>query len=519
MGFIDELEKMLAADYQFTYTENGAKVYSTTGSALLDMNYAVSSLRAVSIGDVITRFARVYLEDAELAVKWMFYAGDVRGGMGERRLFKACLWYLSQVDPDATKRLLPLVAQYTRWDNLFVLLGGRLDAEVCALIKEQLESDEVAMRDGKPVSLLAKWLPSVQTVRMDGKKALSSILTGLSLKKSEYRKRLSALRAYMHVTERLMSDGNWNKLDYSAVPSKANLIYAEAFYKHDSARRGRYLTKLERGETKINAQALYPYEILHRYSGLSRGGIYSFDSFLVPAEKDTTIESLWHALPDYVNGDSSTICVTDGSASMTCTLARTNVCALEIAMSLAIYFSERAKGPFKDKFITFSDNPQLVDLSGADSLFEKIRVASGYSEVSSTNIEAVFDLILAAAAASGSADDVPDNVLILSDMEFNDCVCDNAHDDVRDDSPLFDVIAARYAAAGVKMPRLIFWNICSRSIGVPLRVNEKGLAFVSGFSPSVCELVLSSEFDPFKCLTRVLNGKRYLPVERAFKGE
>lgn len=520
MRFIDELQKMIESDYQYAYTENGAKVYSTTGNALLDINYAVSSLRSRSLGEVISRFARAYAQEGELAVKWLFYAGDVRNGMGERRLFKAGLWYLSQVNPQAVKRLLPLIAEYTRWDSLFALLGGELNADVCELIKSRLLADEAAMKEGKPVSLLAKWLPSVQTSTEEGRRVLTLLLQSLGLKKSEYRKRLSALRSYMKVTERLMSDGAWDKIDYSAVPSKANLRYGNAFYMHDEKRRRKYLKKLDEGEEKINAGVLYPYEVLHGYMNAREyRSIASLEYFPKGVKKDTLYENLWRSLPDYVKGDQSTVCVSDGSGSMLTTVGRTCVTALEVALSLAMYFSERAKGEFKDKFITFSEKPQFVDLSKAESFMEKAFVAYGYNEVADTNIEAVFDLILAAAKACGNPNEVPDNVLILSDMEFNDCACDDSRRRVEEDSPLFDVIAAKYADAGIKMPRLIFWNICGRTIGVPLRTNEKGLAFVSGFSPSACELVLSSELDPLKCLTNVLNGERYAAVGRAFNGD
>lgn len=519
MGFIDEIKKIIATDYQYVYTENGAKVYSSTGSALLDLNYAVSSLRSADAAEVVTRFAKAFAEDRELSVKWLFFAGDVRKGMGERRLFKCCLWYLSEIEPDMTRRLLPLIAEYTRWDNLFVLLYGALASDVCTLVKARLEADEESMKKGEPASLLAKWLPSVQTKNEDDKRALDVLLASLGLKKSEYRKRLSALRSYLKITERLMSDGDWDKIDYSAVPSKANLAYADAFFKHDEERRQAFLRALNSGEEKINAEVIYPYEIIHRYFSIgNRRSLLYGNSGFKKALKDATLENLWRSLPDYVNGGNGTLCVLDGSGSMFSWIGKSEVTAFEVALSVSLYFAERVTGEFKDKFITFSETPKAVDLSHCSCLLEKAIVACGYSEVADTNIEAVFDLILSAAVACKNKDDVPDNILILSDMEFNDCACDDKGNRVYDGAALFDVIADKYAAAGVKMPRLIFWNINSRTIGVPVRVNEKGLAFVSGFSPSVCKMVLSSELDPLKCLTDVLNGERYLPVERAFKG-
>lgn len=522
MGFMDELKQIIVSDYQYTYTENGAKVYSSTGNELLDLNYAVSSMRNMSADEIIAKFVKALMCDERLAIKWLFYAGDVRGGLGERRLFKICLWYLAETRPDTVRKLLPLVAEYTRCDNLFVLLDGALSDDVCRLIEKRLENDEKAMLDGKPASLLAKWLPSVQTVDEDKKKYLAIILKKLGLTKAEYRRKLSMFREYLKVTERLMSAGEWDEIDYSAVPSKAGLIYSDAFLRHDRERRYEYLDDLRSGKKKINSAVLFPYEVVHKYCGrnaLAEEIELGFTGVWHEGVVDEALEQTWKALPDYVGGNGSTLCVADGSGSMLCKVGRTNVSALEVANSLAIYFAERAGGQFKDKYITFSHNPQLVDMSKATSLAEKITIARSYDEVSDTNIEAVFDLILKTAVnCKVKAEDVPANVLILSDMEFNDCAADSSGRFVGENAPLFDVIAEKYRAAGVKMPRLIFWNLNGRTLGVPVRTNEKGLAFVSGFNPSACKMVLSGELDPLGCLLSVLNDKRYEKVDNALIG-
>lgn len=521
MGFMDELNQIIVSDYQYTYTENGAKVYSSTGNDLLDLNYAVSSMRNMSADEIICKFVKALMYDERLAIKWLFYAGDVRGGLGERRLFKICLWYLAETRPETVKKLLPLVAEYTRYDNLFVLLDGALSDDVCRLIEKRLDADEKAMLDGKPVSLLAKWLPSVQTVDGDKKKYLAIILKKLGLTKAEYRRKLSTLREYLKVTERLMSAGKWDEIVYSAVPSKAGLIYRDAFLKHDEERRRKYLDDLKSGKETINSTVLFPYEVVHKYYGRTAlaeelyFGLTNWNDGVI----DEALEQMWKALPDYVGGNGSTLCVADGSGSMLCKIGRTKISAIEVANSLAIYFAERAGGQFKNKFITFSHNPQLVDMSKATSLAEKITIARSYDEVSDTNVEAVFDLILKTAVNCKVKDeDVPANVLILSDMEFNDCVADSSGQAVGETAPLFDVIAGKYKAAGIKMPRLIFWNLNGRTLGVPVRTNEKGLAFVSGFSPAACRMVLCSELDPFQCLLSVLNDKRYEQVDNALIG-
>ena len=247
---------------------------------------------------------------------------------------------------------------------------------------------------------------------------------------------------------------------------------------------------------------------------------------------DVTLEELWKALPDYVNGAGNTICVADGSGSMKSTIGETTISCLEVANALAIYFSERSSGQFKDQYITFSENPQIVDFHNAKTLREKLLIARGYNEVADTNIEAVFDLILTTAVKKRMRqDELPTNILILSDMEFDDCAyIQDGVETYRDwwsgriiEKPrlvkptdkLFKVFEQRYAAHGYKLPRLVFWNICGRTGTIPVKENDLGVALVSGFSPAIAKMVLSNSTDPFECLLEQLNSPRYDAVDKA----
>lgn len=234
---------------------------------------------------------------------------------------------------------------------------------------------------------------------------------------------------------------------------------------------------------------------------------------------------MWKALPDYVKESGNTICVADGSGGMTSTVGGTNISCLDVANALAIYFAERSSGQFKDKYITFSEHPQLVNLSSGKSLRDKIGIARTHNEVANTNIEAVFDLILTTAIkAHMRQSELPANILILSDMEFDSCATTsnfgsaNRYRSHGIDKKLFSVIAKRYAEHGYKLPRLVFWNICSRTGTIPVKENDLGVALVSGFSPSIVKMVLSNSTDPFECLLEQLNSERYAPVEQAVKG-
>ncbi len=518
MSFIDKIKKTLMEEYNTSVTENGAVGYRTTGKQLLDLNFAVSSLRNKSDDQVVHAFAKAFFEDKLLAIKWLFFAGDVRGGMGERRLFRLGLLFLSQAEPALTRKLLPLVAEYTRWDNLLVLLDTELKEDVCALIKAQLEKDGAAMAAGSSVSLCAKWMPSINASSERNVAYAKMLVEYMGITQKEYRKLLSRLRTHIDIVEKRMSEKDWTGIDYEAVPSRANLIYNEAFLRNDEQRRREYLSKLEKGEVKINAATLFPHDIVHKYVGGSR---YA----LALKEKDGALEELWKSLPDYVEGASNTICVSDGSGSMTSRVGKTDVTCLSVAVALSIYFAERSEGQFKDQYITFSENPQLVDFSKCKTLRDKIGVAFSHDEVANTNVEAVFDLILDTAVRERMKQrELPENILILSDMEFDSCAVTNDCQRNRWGSiatrikpKLFQTIADKYAAHGYKLPRMIFWNICSRTNTIPVRENDLGVALVSGFSPAILKMVLRGELDPFKCLLEQINSERYDAVEKALK--
>lgn len=509
MSFIDKLKDTLNEEFNLSVTENGAIGYSTTGKELLDLNFAVSSLRNESEAEVEKRFLRAFYEDPLLAVKWLFFAGDVRGGLGERRLFRIGMHYLAVSHPEVALRLLPLIPEYTRWDNYLCLLETSLCDKIVDIFKKQIEEDIGNMKAGKSVSLLAKWLPSVNATSLSQRNYAKLIRTKMGLTPSQYRKTRAELRAYLKVVEGYMSGNRWGEIVYENVPSRANLIYRKAFLRHDEDRRTSYLESLEKGETKINAGVLFPHDIVHNYQNVERRLWHCLKRY------DAALEEMWKALPDYVCGDGTTICVADGSASMATYIGNTRVTALEVANALAIYFAERCSAQFKNKYITFSSKPILVDLKGK-SLRENLEIAFAHSEVANTNVEAVFDLLLTTALKyKMKQSDIPKNILILSDMEFDFCARSNSGSGI--EMKDFEIIKKRWKDAGYDLPRLVFWNIMSRTGTIPVKENKLGVALVSGFSPSIVRMVLSTELDPFKVLLDQLNTERYRPVEDALK--
>lgn len=501
MGFMTNMQQLNDDQLNRSITENGAIGYKTTGKALLDLNFSVSSLRNLPDDQVIEKFMTAFDEDPELTVKWLFFARDVRQGMGERRLFRICFKHLCEseiTDRDHYMKLISAIPMYGRFDDLFILLGTNLQYMMFDLIQLQLQEDCDAYNENKPISLLAKWMPSINSSSAESRKIALKFVKKLGfINARAYRKMLSKLREHIDVVERKMSANEWSEIDYEHVPSKANLLYANAFARNDAERRSEYLSKLEKGEVKINSSTAYPYEIFYKARTKS--------------VDNATLEGMWNALPNMIPDGSSTIVVADGSGSMYTSISgTTNAQAIDVSMGLALYFAEKLSGEFHNKFITFSTNPRIVNIDTISTLgrgklpfdYKAARMMS-YNEVSDTNIEAVFALILQTAVQFNMLqEDIPQNILILSDMEFNYCA-ENA------DEMVFTNITNLYSRHGYKVPRLIFWNICSRTGTIPVKENELGVCLVSGFSVNVASMVMSNEVDPYKALVNKLMSDRY----------
>lgn len=506
---------------EISITENGAVGFKTSGKKLVDLNFSTSSLRKATDDEITKKFSDAFYENKLLAVKWLFFARDIRGGMGERNIFRVCLKWIASTDEDLAKALVPIIAEYGRYDDLFAFEGTTVWQDVVKLIDKQLTADYEACKAKKSFSLLAKWMPSVNTSSTKTKTLAKKLAKELDLTEKQYRKMLSELRAALKVVEVNASANDWSEIDYNAVPSQANLKYKNAFLKHDEVRRRAYLEELNKPDSKakINASTAFPCDIVRDYSDTA-GWRRTLKA------KDETLEAMWKALPNYVAGNDSgsTIVVADGSGSMTSCVSG-SMTALDVANSLAIYFAEKLDGPYKDKYITFSMKPQYVDFSKAKSLREKLAIALKHDECANTNVEAVFDLILDAAIKNNlSQDDIPANVLIVSDMEFDSCAYDNSVSNNgygyygrtgAVNNALFTKIAKRYEAEGYKLPRLVFWNVCSRTMTIPVQTNKAGVALVSGFSPAIAQMVFSAKTSPYDVLVDMLNKKRYDIVEKA----
>lgn len=493
------IKEELEEQDNYSLTENGAVGYKSSKSALVDINYKVASLRNSDEDEIVALFDEAFKENKEYALKWLFFARDIREGLGERRLFRICYKRLFELDSILFKQNLHNIAEYGRWDDLVSLIGISYDSDkyIINIIRNQLAEDTHNYESNKPISLLSKWMPSENASSRQTKALARQLMKLLNMSPRQYRLMLSKLRSHSNVVETQMCSNKWDEIDYEKVPSLANLKYKDAFMKHDMERRLDYLSSVAKGESKLNMEVATPVDVVAKY----RAGRWHIGDF------DPALELAWKNLKDVLVED--TLVVADGSSSMLIAI-NGNTRALDVANALAIYTSEHNSGVYKDKYITFSSKPQFVDLSNANGLYEKLQIAKKHSEVSNTNIEAVFNLILQTAIKNSiPQNEMIKNILIISDMEFDAAQKMWRNDDPVLTQPLFDLIKRRYSDAGYALPKLIFWNVNSRTQTIPLVENELGVALVSGFSQNVLKMVMTNNLNPYDILVETITSPRY----------
>ena len=487
----------------FTYTENGAITHKTTKSDLLDMFAMGAAMRKRSDSDVILMFRKAYTENPVYALKCLFYIRDVRGGQGERRFFRVIMKDLASWDTEAARRNLRYVPEFGRWDDLYVFVGTPLENDAFNFMKEQLALDV----ECKTPSLLAKWLKSENTSSAESRRLANITRQHFGMNHKQYRKTLSVLRNRINIVERLMSENRWDEIEFDKIPSKAGMIYKNAFARHDlerekSAKEVQTYAEFARDTTKkVNAKTLYPYECVEEAAKLM--GSTSWGSHYVKMDDidRLMVNKFWDNLTDYFNGASlNALAVVDTSSSMWGT-------PVYVATSLGMYCAEKANGPFAGHYVSFSRNPRLVKVEGVD-FCDKVDRIIRTDLCENTDIEKTFDMLLDTAIRNRcSQKDLPQNIIIISDMEFDRArrfgYCTNK----QNAETLMEGIARKWADAGYKMPHLIFWNCDARQNNIPMLGNGP-ISYVSGFSPSIFQTIMTGKTG-YELMLEKLDSSRY----------
>lgn len=418
---------------------------------------------------------------------------------GERRFWRVCMKWLAKTKPEIARRNLIHTALFGRWDDLLVFIGTPLQNDALSILKGQLELDVQC----KAPSLLAKWLPSENTSSAKTRSQARVVRHYFNMTAKQYRKTLSILRARINVLERLMSENRWDEIDFSKIPSKAGLKYKNAFARHDIERMKKnpevksYAEFAKDTETKVNAKVLYPYEVVAKAIEVMGygGGWYGRRSGVAMDDTNRLMTNkYWDNLEDYFNDKVfNGMCIVDVSGSMCGSEASAPI---NVAISLGLYCAEKAKGPYHGHFITFSSTPKLVATEGVD-FCDKVQRMSGAEWGGSTNVEAAFDLMLDVAVKNHlSQSDIPENLLVISDMEFNHCVTSNAYRGSWGgggvNETLFETMEKKWRAHGYDLPKLVFWNVQARQNNIPMRDNGY-VSYVSGMSPVIFDMVMSGK--------------------------
>lgn len=488
----------------FDRTANGALAHKSTRSMVYDMFALGGAYRRRTDEDCILLFKNAIEENVELAMKCLFYLRDCRGGQGERRFFRVCFkWLANSSYVDVARRNLDNLSEYGRWDDLiYTCVGTKLETEALDIIKKQLTLDAQC----KTPSLLAKWMPSENASSKETVKLGNIVREYLGLTHKEYRKILSLLRARINVLERLMSANRWDEIEFDKIPSKAGLIYKNAFARRDIIAK-KYEAFAKSEKTKVNAKTLYPYEVVHKAVEGTNGWGYNFRN--ISDTDKAMIEKYWTNLPDYLNGkDCKMMCVVDTSGSMTGSQADAPI---NVAIALGMYCAERIGGPFKNHYISFSSRPQLIRIEGVDFV-DKVRRIYRTNLCENTNIEATFDMLLnIAKQPTTRAEDIPETIVIISDMQIDSGSWRSGSRWTQSTADTeMEKIRQKWNAAGFKCPKLVYWNVNASKNTI--LDNGADVTFVSGCSPVIFEQVLTG-VTGYQLMLDKLMSKRYEAVK------
>lgn len=478
--------KELKEKLNLTRTENDAISYKSTTSYILDLFALGASSRMMDKGELAELISKALAEDFNLALRVIFYLADIREGLGERDFFKLALLVISKFYPEVTEKLFPLIPEYGRWDYLYIFVDTPFADKMFAYLRQEHEK---CMKN-KQTSLMYKWLKSINASNPETKRLGKLTAKAFNLSEKEYRKLLSQKRKELKIVERYMSHNEWDQIPYEHVPSKASVLYRRAFLQHDYARYKAYLEALKNNEVKINTDTLYPHDIITRY----------LNNFL---DYDETLELAWKNLPDYTEGkQENVLSVIDVSGSMFQPVApRANTLAIDVAIGLGLYFAERINGSFKNHFLTYSEEPELVKIKGK-SLAQKIQNITRANWGLNTNIAKVFDVILETAVRKKLPQkELPHKLLIISDMQF---------DQVEGGNAPYTTFKLKYETHGYNLPQVIFWQVNARSAQVPVTFLENGTALISGYSPITLKYILGNEIpNPYDLMLSVVMTPRY----------
>lgn len=405
----------------------------------------------------------------------------------------------------AVSAVIGSIPEFGRWDDLiYSAYDTPYWGAAMEIVKNQLGKDLRGLtKVNEGISLLGKWLPSENASSHTTTIMGGAVRVYLGLSHKQYRKVLSNLRERINVLERLMSAGRWQDIEFDKIPSKAGILYRNAFARRDILAK-KYEAFAKDKNTKVNADALYPYEVVSKAINLYR------DDDLDSIER-AMINKYWSCLPDYLEGkDCNMMCVVDTSGSM----CGSNAAApINIAIGLGMYCAERIGGPFKNHYISFSSKPQLISIKGIDFV-DKVKRIYRTNLCENTNLTAVFDLLLETAKRPGvKKSDIPKSIIVISDMEIDSGTRSwswySSTEGWTEETAATEMekIRQKWAAEGYELPHLVYWNVDARESHI--LDSGPNVTFVSGASPTIFKSVLTGKSAWDVMIDVLVNSGRY----------
>lgn len=495
--FLDSIKR----EMNYAETENGGITHKSTLDAVYDMFALGGTYRSRSDEDCILLFKKALEENEELALKCLFYLRDIRCGQGERRFFRVCFKWLAKNYPELAFRNLDNIPEYGRWDDLYCVEGTELRTDAFDVIQCQLNKDLISLKEGEKegVSLLGKWLKSENASAEDTKYLANQTRIALGYSHKKYRKILSALRTRINIVEKLMSEGRWEEIEFAKLPSKAGLIYRNAFA-HNDLIKDKYEAFINSKETKVNAATLYPYEIVKKVTDTLD---YWGHTDLEETEREVLNKYWANQDTSMFNEASSILCVCDTSGSMTSKYG-TSVAPIDIAISLSMICAENNKSDFKNKYISFSSRPQFIEIEGIDFV-DKVQRIYRQNLCENTDLKATFDLIKNAILKTKKIEDLPKTVVVISDMEIDSMSYWRDKSRVKTE---MELMREEWARDGLKLPRLVYWNCAARNNNILDEIDNDDITYVSGASPIIFNSILRG-LSGKQLMLEKLNSKRY----------
>ncbi len=469
-GFTDNMRLMA----NITSSENGGRVFkSTNGGALLDLYSLIGGMRHQPESEIRTKWKEAYNESPILASNLVLYARDIRnGGLGERKIGRVLLNELAKVEPELIKRNFQTVVDCGRWDDLwFAFEGTSVEPYMWDFIIATLANDIDQMSEKKQCTLLAKWMPSINTSSIQTRRIAKKFCFLIGVNEKTYRKALSALRSYLNVVEVKMSAGQWDSIDFETIPSVAMSKYVGTFNRRLKEKFSDYKAKAAKGEAKVHAATLTPATICHKF--LMNGGMRVWSEHWGSCQEAANIldemdKLQWNNLPNYVEGNQDVVIMADISGSMSCS----NSEPLAASVGLATYFAQRNTGAYKNLYMTFAGQPRFIELNDSWDIEKCFSYALQQPAGYNTNMDAAFKAVYDVAVESGEA---PRAICVISDGEMDGWVTSSIADSI------VSKWNNKFIEAGLNPVKVISWNVAARN-GTVLAPANHDIAYCSGSS-------------------------------------